>query len=114
MEELFKALSEESRLRIVSLLLDKDMCVCELENSLNMTQSNVSRHLSALKKCKILDSRKNAQWIYYYISPQFKEEHRLLWEYLSVNLKKLPTYADDVAACEKSRGCNLCYQKRSE
>lgn len=114
MTEIFKALSEESRLRILSILLDKNMCVCELEASLSMTQSNVSRHLSVLKKCGILDSDKNAQWIYYYISPNFKEEQRLLWEYLSENLRKLPTYEEDLAACNRSRACDLCHQQKGE
>ena len=64
MEAIFKALAEESRLRILSLLIEGEMCVCEIEACLGMTQSNVSRHLSALKNSGILDSSKQAQWHY--------------------------------------------------
>lgn len=108
MVDLFKALSEESRLRILSLLLDREMCVCEIEASLNMTQSNASRHLTILKKCGILDSFKKAQWAYYRINESFKSEHIDLWNYLQVKLRELPSYQIDCGECEKCRGQNLC------
>lgn len=108
MVDLFKALAEESRLRILALLLDGELCVCEIESALGMTQSNASRHLTALKKCGILESRKNAQWAYYDISPKFKQEQEQLWLYLSENLKAQSTYLADQAACEKCKQANLC------
>lgn len=108
MVDLFKALAEESRLRILSLLLDGELCVCEIKAALNMTQSNASRHLTALKKCGILESRKDAQWAYYCISPKFKQEQEALWLYLSENLKKQSSFTADRAACEKCKKENLC------
>ena len=60
--DMFKALAEESRLRILALLLHDEMCVCEIEGCLKMTQSNVSRHLAGLKNSGILDSYKQAQY----------------------------------------------------
>lgn len=56
--DIFKALADENRLRIISLLLTKELCVCEIEASLEMSQSNVSRHLTKLKTSGIVDSRK--------------------------------------------------------
>lgn len=108
MINIFKALSEESRLRIVSLLLDEELCVCEIEEILKMTQSNASRHLTALKRCGILESYKKAQWAYYCINPEFKEKNQLLWEHLEVNLKKLSTYEMDKKAFRKFRSTNPC------
>ena len=113
MVDLFKALSEESRLRIVSLLIDRELCVCEMEACLNMTQSNVSRHLIALKSCGILASEKHAQWTYYRISERFVEENGELWEYLKRRLKELPTYQSDCAQCLKYQEQDFCgSQKR--
>lgn len=108
MVDIFKALSEESRLRILALLLDREMCVCEIETCLNMTQSNTSRHLTALKKCGILDSYKKAQWAYFRIDESFKSEHNDLWKYLQIKLIDIPTYHMDCRECEKCRAQNIC------
>lgn len=108
MVDIFKALSEESRLRILSLLLEKEMCVCEIELYLDMTQSNVSRHLTVLKKSGILDNSKKAQWAYYRISDIFKQEHKLLWEYLQIKLKELNTYELDSTKMEKYKEIDIC------
>lgn len=108
MVEVFKALAEESRLRILSLLLNGEMCVCEIEGSLAMTQSNASRHLSALRKSGLLESYKQAQWVYYRISPSFQKEHSELWEYLSDRLKRLPTYETDQISYRAYHDTNPC------
>lgn len=60
MVERFKALSDETRLRILSLIVKKEMCVCEIETALGLTQSNASRHLTTLKQAEILESYKSA------------------------------------------------------
>ena len=71
MIEIMKALADESRLRIVHLLLQGQLCVCELEYVLQMSQTNVSRHLAKLKNAGIVQSFKQAQWINYKIAPVF-------------------------------------------
>lgn len=106
--DIFKALSEESRLRILSVLLTRQMCVCEIEESLDLTQSNASRHLKVLKECGILDSEKKAQWAYYSISENFKNEHSDLWNYLQVKLKELSTYEKDYSESEKCKLQEIC------
>ena len=108
MVEIFKALSEENRLRILSLLLEGEMCVCEIEAVLNLSQSNTSRHLTALKQCGILDSFKKAQWTYYRINDRFKRENAKLLGYLQDGLKELPTYQADQEAYKKYDSQNLC------
>jgi ArsR family transcriptional regulator, arsenate/arsenite/antimonite-responsive transcriptional repressor len=101
--EIFKALSEESRLRILSLLMEREMCVCEIEFCLDMSQSNASRHLTVLKQCGILDYCKKAQWAYYRMNETFKKENKELWDYLKVELKKLPTYQIDYEKCKNCK-----------
>lgn len=108
MVDIFKALSEESRLRILALLLQDELCVCEIEECLNMTQSNASRHLTALRKCGILETYKKAQWAYFKISENFKQEHQNLWLYLSQSLKDLPNYQVDYEKCQNCKRQDLC------
>ena len=108
MVDIFKALAEESRLRILSLLMHQELCVCEMEATLNLTQSNVSRHLNMLKRCGIVSSRKDAQWSYYRISPAFKQQHHALWQYLLDRLPELSTYQADQEACGKCKEKKLC------
>lgn len=109
MDELFKALSEMIRIRILSLLLQGEMCVCEIECSLKLTQSNASRHMSVLKRAGIVERFKQAQWTYYQISESFKAEHSELWEYLALRLKMLPTYQSDSEAYAQCKANKPCY-----
>lgn len=61
----FKALGEPTRLKILKLLAEKEMCVCELIDVLNMNQPRISQHLRVLKEAGAIKERKQAQWIYY-------------------------------------------------
>lgn len=106
--DIFKALAEENRLRILSLLMDGEMCVCEIEECLKMTQSNASRHLTALKNSGIIDCSKNAQWTYYKISGKFQEDNEKLWLYLQQKLKELPGYQKDSIECRRCKRQGLC------
>jgi ArsR family transcriptional regulator len=112
--ELFKALSEDIRLRILALLIDREMCVCEIEASLKLTQSNASRHLTVLKNSGILDSYKKAQWTYYKIDYSFVMEHSGLWDYLKVKLKEMKTYEADNAEYEKCNENDICANSKKE
>lgn len=62
---IFKSLSEETRLRILKLLENGELCVCEITDALNMTQPNISFHLSLLKEAGLIKDRKNGRWIHY-------------------------------------------------
>ncbi len=108
MVDLFKALAEENRLRILSLLLQQDLCVCELEHCLELKQSNISRHLSVLKRSGLVESYKDQQWAYYKISRSLTDEHEQLRSYLDEKLKKLPTFQDDMARIETYREHEVC------
>lgn len=66
---IFKALSEEPRLRILNLLLTHgELCVCDIMAALELPQSTASRHLAYLKKSGWVDDRREAVWIYYSIA----------------------------------------------
>jgi DNA-binding transcriptional ArsR family regulator len=62
---LLKAAADESRLRILFLLEDGDLCVCEIQEALGLAQSTVSRHLQVLEETGIVQSRRQGLWKYY-------------------------------------------------
>jgi DNA-binding transcriptional ArsR family regulator len=64
----FKALGDESRLRIIGLLAVREMCVCELMSALKMTQPTTSHHLKILEDAEIIKSRKDGKWVFYSLS----------------------------------------------
>jgi ArsR family transcriptional regulator len=80
--EIFKALGDKNRIRILNLLIRQELCVCEIETMLNMTQSNASRHLNKLKTSGVITSEKKSQWVYYRIDNKFIEENNLLYEFI--------------------------------
>ena len=61
----FKALSDETRLRILSLMKEGEICVCDIAESLGMSQPNISFHLSMLREAGLIKDRKNGRWIHY-------------------------------------------------
>jgi ArsR family transcriptional regulator, arsenate/arsenite/antimonite-responsive transcriptional repressor len=64
---IFKALSDETRLRILKLLEGGELCVCDVVAALNMIQPQVSFHLRVLKKAALLKGRKQGKWMHYKI-----------------------------------------------
>ena len=108
MIKIFKALSDETRLRILSLVWNGEMCVCEIEKSLSLTQSNASRHLTALKNAGILSSFKKAQWAYYKVDEHFCKDSKDLFNFIDYKFKTLPNYLADVEQMYKCKKENLC------
>jgi ArsR family transcriptional regulator len=62
---IFKALSEETRLRIIKLLEHGELCVCDLVAALDMVQPKVSFHLAVLKEAAFIKDRKEGKWTHY-------------------------------------------------
>lgn len=63
--QIFKALSEETRLRILKLLEQGELCVCDLVAALDVVQPKVSFHLNVLKRSGFIKDRKQGRWIHY-------------------------------------------------
>lgn len=64
---IFKALSDETRLRILKLLEHGELCVCDIVSALDMIQPKVSFHLGVLQEAGLVKSRKQGKWIHYSI-----------------------------------------------
>ncbi len=106
MIELLKAVSDESRLRLLNILIHEELCVCEIETILNMSQSNTSRHLNKLKQVKIIESYKEAQWVHYRISKSFLKDNKL-FEYLKENFSQNSLYTSDFDKLKSYKTLNL-------
>ena len=66
----YKALADETRLRLLLLLLDNgELCICDLMNALDLPQSTVSRHVAYMKNAGWLNDRRGGVWMYYSIKP---------------------------------------------
>jgi ArsR family transcriptional regulator len=63
--EMYKLLADKTRLTILALLKEKELCVCDIVEIMEMTQPNVSQHLRKLKSGGIVNEKKRGQWVYY-------------------------------------------------
>ncbi|WP_291780423.1 metalloregulator ArsR/SmtB family transcription factor [Cecembia sp.] len=80
---IFKALSEESRVRILHLLLqNKELSISDMELILDFTQTKTSRHLGYLKNAGLVGSRRVDQWIFYYILDEAQEIIQQIFKFI--------------------------------
>jgi ArsR family transcriptional regulator, arsenate/arsenite/antimonite-responsive transcriptional repressor len=68
LENLFKALADKTRLRILALLGNNAVCVCHIHDSLGLPQPTVSRHLAYLRKSGLVAVRRDGVWMHYQVS----------------------------------------------
>lgn len=97
---MIKGLSDENRLRILNLLKERELCGCELEGILGMTQSNVSRHLSKLTASKLTRFRKDAKYVYYALDADTLRQFPFLKALLE-DLRQEPLYQGDLKKLDR-------------
>jgi ArsR family transcriptional regulator len=84
---IFKALSEEARVRILHLLLEnKELSISDLELILDFTQTKTSRHLGYLKNAGLVGSRRVDQWIFYYILDEAQEIIQQIFKFIQKDI----------------------------
>lgn len=94
--QVFKALSDETRLRIMGLLIaGEELCVCDIIAVLDLPQSTVSRHLAYLRNSGLLEDRRQGVWMYYRISQDNKNFIPYLLDILAVLFNDLDQTAHD-------------------
>ncbi len=93
--EIFKALGDETRLRLVHLFLQTpdDLCVCEMTDALNLPQYQISKHLTILKNAGLLLARREGTWVYYRLDREESPLLRDLFKVLGRHLSQV--FADD-------------------
>jgi len=98
MLESLKLLSDRSRLTILTLLREQEMCVCDIVNILETTQPNVSQHLKKLKTGGLINETRRRQWIYYSLNLDDKP-------YIIELLAQLPSMKERINSL-KSHSCD--------
>ena len=112
--EVLKALADETRLRIVSLLSEADdLCACEIETVLGVNQSNASRHLARLRHAGVIRAVKRGQWVHYAIAADSDARTLMLRQIVAIgrddlavlraDLAKLGDYRSSGFSCESIR-----------
>lgn len=84
----FKALSDETRVKMIALLLDnEELCVCDFVGALGLTQSKASRHLRYLFNAGLVEDRRDGLWIHYRLSSHLTPTQEVIVEALATALE---------------------------
>jgi ArsR family transcriptional regulator, arsenate/arsenite/antimonite-responsive transcriptional repressor len=98
---IFKALADDNRIRILNLLRNDELCVCDIEAVLGIKQSNASRHLNKLKVAGIIVSEKKSQWVYY----RLKNDTFVKFPFISIiindEMRKISVCKEDLELLKK-------------
>ena len=93
--DLFRAFADPTRLRLLNVLLEGELCVCDLCDVLDVIQPNVSRHLAYLRRVGLVTVRQESKWKYYSIVKKPKGLQRLRWNQssccVSINVENAST-----------------------
>ncbi len=104
MESLFKALADTTRLRILALLGNNEVCVCHLHDSLGLPQPTVSRHLAYLRKGGVVTARRDGVWMHYQVSRSLNPVMRRVVAAAVDALQQLPATTQDRKQFQRSFG----------
>ena len=82
--DLLKTLGHPARLRILALLRDGELCVCQINTVIGLAPSTVSEHLTELRRAGLLTERKEGRWVYYTLKPKtdLQDLVEVLWAHL--------------------------------
>ncbi len=98
---IFKALSDETRVHMLALLLmNEELCVCDFMNLLEISQSRASRHLRYMFHAGLLNDRREGVWVHYRISKDLSKNSKILLE----SLEKVftdPAYKEVKSRCKQ-------------
>lgn len=110
-----KALGDTQRLRILSLLEHRELCVCQIIEVLGLAPSTVSKHLSLLSSAGLVVMRKEGRWAYYRLPDgPAADANRHLIEWLRTELQDASTVKRDRTLLEAVLALNLCDVARSQ
>jgi ArsR family transcriptional regulator, arsenate/arsenite/antimonite-responsive transcriptional repressor len=104
-DQVFKALADPTRVRILGLLSAGEICVCHIHESLRLPQSLVSRHLAYLRRAGLVETRKEGLWVHYRIGARPDDPTRTLLDAVYHCIGHLSTVAKDAKRLEKKTGC---------
>ena len=98
MNNFFKVLADETRLRCLALIFNnREVCVCELIHALKLPQSKISRHLSIIKLNNLIDQRREGQWVLYSVHPKLSTFKKNIIKMSIRELKNCSPFREDKA-----------------
>jgi ArsR family transcriptional regulator len=100
---MFRAFSDSTRLRILHLLLNGEMCVCDIVSITRVPQPTASRHLAYLRRAGLIEKRRQGLWAYYKLTAAKSTFHQSLVKCLKECFRDVPELASD--AKRASRAC---------
>jgi ArsR family transcriptional regulator len=105
MESLFKALADETRLRILGLLLSGEVCVCDIHETLKIPQSKASRHLAYLRRSGLVETRREGLWVHYSLATPADPVLRAIGDAVRHGLTHIDGVRRDGDRLTKRTGC---------
>ncbi len=99
--EVFKALADETRLRILNLLTSGELCVCEIMKVLEVGQSKASRHLGVLRQVELVSDRREGVWVYYSLAEPQSATQRWVAGWLEATRAERPQAAADLGVLKR-------------
>ena len=94
-EILFKALADRTRLRLIGLIGDSEVCVCFLVAILKTTQPKISRHLAYLRRAQIVEARREGKWMHYRLADPPDEPAARIFREVRASLSEHPELQRD-------------------
>ncbi len=104
--EQFKALADQTRLRIAVLLTEGELCVCDILAVLHLPQSTVSRQLAIMKSAGLVADRRNSRWVYYRLQENALND--AVRPYLVGSLAIQSPHTEDLSSLKSRRDLNEC------
>ena len=95
--DLFKAFADSTRLRILNLLLEGELCVCDLCEVLDVIQPTVSRHLGHLRRAGLVTGRREGKWMHYSIAKHPDRLRRTLLDCVRSCLRQVDVLRRDLS-----------------
>ena len=105
--DLFRAFADPTRLRLLNLLLDRELCVCNLCDVLDEIQPKVSRHLAYLRRAGLVSVRRDGKWKYYAVTTKPAGLERTLLGCIRTCLRDLGVLKDDLKKL-RTLPCGQC------
>jgi ArsR family transcriptional regulator len=105
---LFRAFADATRLRLLNLLCERELCVCELCELLDIDQPKISRHLAYLRRAGLVTVRKEGKWKYYAVLKRPAGLHRTLLQCVRSCLREIDTLQEDLDRLRATRLHAVC------
>jgi ArsR family transcriptional regulator, arsenate/arsenite/antimonite-responsive transcriptional repressor len=104
LEVIFKALADKTRLRVLALLGNNEVCVCHIHDSLDLPQPTVSRHLAYLRRSGLVTVRRDGVWMHYRVTTTLEPVVQQVVRAAVNALVEIPTTNQDRKQFERSFG----------